>query len=154
MTGTGGIHVIHVMIHVMQTVVTDPIFLSKNAMLKSCYNSKTVFCGQTADAASPMFINAALLPQCLNSLHMGKSSHMCIPKRILLLFGAQNVSCESAVQGGRKEAVKGMVVTVLEGQAVPWWSRCHMPIPNLALPMTAQFTGTLSRSTRTCCTSC
>ena len=54
MTDAGEVHVItiHVMIHVMQTVVTDPNFLAKNAMLKSCYNSKAAFCGQTAAAAA------------------------------------------------------------------------------------------------------
>jgi len=76
---------------------------------------------------------------------------MCIQKHVLSM-AAQNASSEGVVQGSIKEVVKGMVVKALMGQAVPCWSRCHMPIPNPALPMTAQFTaaGTLNCSTRTC----
>ena len=45
----------------------------------------------------------------LNSLQIGKSSHMCSPKCVLLSFAAQKVSNESVVQGDLKEAVNGML---------------------------------------------
>ncbi len=46
----------------------------------------------------------------LHSLQVDKSSHMCVPKHVLLSIAAQNASSESAVQGSMNEVVKAEVL--------------------------------------------